>query len=44
MTTVWLKNDSLWSSEGPHMDVASGDIDHQTDNLTHFLHNIRTAP
>lgn len=41
MTTVWLKNDSPWSSQGPHMDVVDGDIDHQTEDLTHFLHNIR---
>lgn len=43
MTTVWLKTDSPWAAQGPHMQVAPGDITHQTDNLTHFLRNIRTA-
>jgi hypothetical protein len=42
MTTVWLKTDSPWAAQGPFMDVAKGDITHETDNLTHFLHNIRT--
>jgi len=41
MTTVWLKTDSPWDKHGPLMDVAAGDIDHQTDNLTQFLHSIR---
>ena len=41
MTTVWLKNSALWGKQGPLMDVAPGDIDHQTDNLTQFLHSIR---
>ena len=41
MTTVWLKTDSPWGKHGPMMDVAPGDIDHETDNLTHFLHSIR---
>ena len=41
MTTVWLKTDSPWGKHGPMMDVASGDIDHETDNLTQFLHSIR---
>jgi len=41
MTTVWLKTDSPWAAHGPLMDVARGDITHETDNLTHFLHNIR---
>jgi putative hydrolase of the HAD superfamily len=41
MTTVWLKTDSPWDKHGPLMDVAEGDIDHQTDNLTQFLHSIR---
>jgi putative hydrolase of the HAD superfamily len=43
MTTVWLKNDSPWATQGPHSDVAPGDIDHETDNLTQFLQDIRTA-
>lgn len=42
MTTVWLKTDAPWGKHGPLMDVASGDIDHETDNLTQFLHTIRT--
>ena len=41
MTTVWLKTDAPWGKHGPLMDVASGDIDHETDNLTQFLHTIR---
>ena len=41
MTTVWLKTDSPWGKHGPMMDVATGDIDHETDNLTQFLHSIR---
>jgi putative hydrolase of the HAD superfamily len=42
MTTVWLKTDSPWGKQGPLMDVASGDIDHETENLADFLHSIRT--
>jgi putative hydrolase of the HAD superfamily len=41
MTTVWLQSDAPWGKHGPQMDVAAGDIDHQTDNLTRFLHTIR---
>ena len=41
MTTIWLKTDAPWGKQGPLMDVADGDIDHQTDNLTQFLHSIR---
>jgi putative hydrolase of the HAD superfamily len=41
MTTVWLKTDSPWGKQGPMMDVADGDIDHESDNLTQFLHSIR---
>ena len=41
MTTIWLKTDSPWGKHGPLMDVASGDIDHETDNLTQFLNTIR---
>jgi putative hydrolase of the HAD superfamily len=41
MTTVWLKTDSPWGKHGPLMDVAHGDIDHETDNLTQFLHSLR---
>ncbi len=42
MTTVWLNNaDVPWSSHGPQMDIAPGDISHETDNLTAFLPSIR---
>ena len=41
MTTVWLKTDAPWGKQGPLMDVAETDIDHQTDNLAQFLHTIR---
>jgi putative hydrolase of the HAD superfamily len=41
MTTVWLKTDSPWGKHGPLMDVRESDIDHETDNLTQFLHSIR---
>lgn len=41
MTTVWLKTDAPWAKEGPLAHVAPGDIDHETENLTQFLHNIR---
>ena len=41
MTTVWLKSNAPWGKQGPLMDVAEADIDHQTDNLTQFLHTIR---
>jgi putative hydrolase of the HAD superfamily len=41
MTTVWLQSDAPWAKQGPAMDVAPGDIDHRTDNLTQFLQSIR---
>jgi putative hydrolase of the HAD superfamily len=41
MTTIWLRTDSPWGKQGPLIEVASGDIDHETDNLTEFLHSIR---
>jgi len=41
MTTVWLKTDSPWGAHGPLLDVAEGDIDHETENLTNFLQTIR---
>ena len=41
ITTVWLKTDSPWGKHGPLMDVAPGDIEHETDNLTQFLNTIR---
>jgi putative hydrolase of the HAD superfamily len=41
MTTVWLKTDAPWGKQGPLMDVAPGDIEHETDDLTQFLNTIR---
>jgi putative hydrolase of the HAD superfamily len=41
MTTVWLKTDAPWGKHGPLMDVADGDISHQTEDLAQFLHSIR---
>ena len=41
MTTIWLKTDAPWGKHGPLMDVAEGDIDHETDNLAQFLRSIR---
>jgi putative hydrolase of the HAD superfamily len=42
LTTVWLKNGSPWSSQGPLHPVAeSGHIDYETDDLAAFLHSIR---
>jgi len=41
MTTVWLQSDAPWAKQGPAMDVAAGDIDHRTENLTEFLQSIR---
>ena len=41
MTTIWLQSDAPWAKQGPAMDVAAGDIDHRTENLTEFLQSIR---
>lgn len=42
MTTVWLRNGSEWSDQGPAHPVAqSHHIDYETDNLAEFLHSIR---
>ncbi len=42
MTTVWIRNDSEWSKQGPAFPVASGEhIDYETDDLAEFLHGIR---
>jgi putative hydrolase of the HAD superfamily len=42
MTTVWLRNGSEWSKQGPAFPVASGEhIDHEIDDLAQFLHEIR---
>jgi putative hydrolase of the HAD superfamily len=41
MTTIWLKSDTPWGKHTAQMDVAPGGIDHQTDDLTRFLQNIR---
>lgn len=43
MTTVWIKNDSEWSKQGPAIPVAFREhIDYETDDLVAFLHGIRT--
>jgi putative hydrolase of the HAD superfamily len=42
MTTVWLKNGSEWSKQGPAFPVASVEhIHHEIENLAAFLHTIR---
>ena len=42
MTTVWVKNETEWSRQGPTHPVAhSHHIDYETDDLTEFLHSIR---
>jgi putative hydrolase of the HAD superfamily len=42
MTTVWLKNGSQWSDQGPAYPVAqSHHIDYETHDLTEFLLSIR---
>ena len=42
MTTVWVKNESEWSQQGPSHPVAqSHHIDYETGDLTEFLHSIR---
>lgn len=44
MTTVWLKNGSDWSAQGPTHPVAQAHhIDYETDDLPSFLHSIRVA-
>jgi putative hydrolase of the HAD superfamily len=42
MTTVWLRNGSEWSDQGPSHPVAQPHhIDYETDDLTRFLLSIR---
>ncbi len=42
MTTVWLRNGSEWSKQGPAFPVASGEhIDHEIEDLADFLHAVR---
>jgi len=42
MTTVWLRNDSEWSKQGPAWPAASREhVDHETADLPGFLHSIR---
>ncbi|HEY2032610.1 MAG TPA: pyrimidine 5'-nucleotidase [Rhizomicrobium sp.] len=44
MTTVWLKNGSDWSKQGPTLPVAQPHhIDYETDDLAAFLQSIRVA-
>ena len=45
MTTVWIRNDSPWSKQGPEYPVASSAyIDYETDDLPQFLNAIRISP
>ena len=45
MTTVWLKNGSDWSRQGPSQPVAQPHhIDYETDDLAAFLQFIRVSP
>jgi len=41
MTTIWLKSDTPWGKHTALTDIAPGDIDHQTENLSLFLKSIR---
>jgi putative hydrolase of the HAD superfamily len=42
LTTVWLKNGSVWSKQGPEFPAATPDhIDYEIDDLPHFLQTIR---
>lgn len=44
MTTIWLKNASDWSRQGPSHPVAEAHhIDYETDNLAAFLNSIRVS-
>jgi putative hydrolase of the HAD superfamily len=41
-TTVWLRNGSAWSKQGPEHPVAGNEhIHHVTEDLPQFLHSIR---
>jgi putative hydrolase of the HAD superfamily len=43
MTTIWVKNDSQWSKQGPEFPVARPEnIDYETADLASFLQTIRT--
>lgn len=45
MTTIWVSNDSEWSTQGPELPVAGPEnIDYETTDLATFLNTIRTAP
>jgi putative hydrolase of the HAD superfamily len=42
MTTVWLKNDSPWSKQGPmHPMLEAKHVHYETDDLVEFLKSIR---
>jgi putative hydrolase of the HAD superfamily len=42
LTTVWLRNDSAWSKQGPDFPVvAPGHVDYETTDLCGFLETIR---
>jgi putative hydrolase of the HAD superfamily len=41
-TTVWLRNGSAWSKQGPeHPLIGPEHIHHTTEDLPRFLHSIR---
>lgn len=43
MTTVWVKNESHWSKQGPEFPVARPEnIDYETTDLAAFLRSLRT--
>lgn len=45
MTTIWLRNGSDWSRQGPSHPVAEAHhIDYETDDLVSFLRSIRISP
>jgi putative hydrolase of the HAD superfamily len=42
MTTVWLNTGAVWDRQGPEFPLATAShIDHETNDLTHFLNRIR---
>jgi len=42
LTTVWLRNDSVWSKQGPESPAPEPvHIHHETEDLAAFLHSIR---
>lgn len=42
LTTVWLRNGSVWSKQGPEHPIAQPEhIDYETEDLAVFLHSIK---